>query len=245
VFYGNNISTDFYTIFNDYTNMEIGIRAIKRPNVPSPEKNIKEEEREGRDEPLTIDEGGYKNITISVPYDFIDRKNFQETARRVKRWINRINDNHLRMSDDLGVFYKVKYAKTDIDRKLNVGTFTIDFICSPYVWIEEGQEEIELSNNMILDNDYEVAKPIYVIRGEGNVTLTVNNKPVVINVGQEVTIDTQLKLCFKNNQMINLALRQGSFEDLYLQEGENTINFSAGTGGKINSIEVIPNWKTI
>jgi hypothetical protein len=40
-----------------------------------------------------------------------------------------------------------------------------------------------------------------------------------------------------------LPLVTGKFEDLYLQEGNNTITYSAGSG-TINNIKLIPNWKT-
>lgn len=249
--YGNNISTSFYVIFNGCTNMDLGVRCIKRPNIPSPEKNIEEIYIEGREESLTIDKGGYKNITISVPFDFVDRDTFQETSRKIKRWVNNIKDNHLKMSDDTGVFYKVKSATTNIERNLNVGSFTIDFVCSPYTWLEDGQETLVMSDldniyhDYVIQNYYEIAKPIYTIKANGLVTFTVNGKVVTINVGQEITIDTQLEKCFKNNQMINLALITGTFEDLYLREGENVIGWHVGTGGTITDVTMIPNWKTV
>lgn len=103
---------------------------------------------------------------------------------------------------------------------------------------------------MKIYNEYEIAKPTYIIKGEGAIRLIINNETttyatVMINVGQEVTINTELELCFKNDQMINLALEQGSFQDLYLQEGMNVINYYVGNGGALTSIEIIPNWKTI
>jgi predicted phage tail component-like protein len=226
---------------------DLNIKAIKRPNIPSPKRKHKQVPIEGRDGDLYIDEECYEDITISIDYNFIDKRNFHEKCRSIKRWLNKIQENKLVLSDDHGVFYKVKKVEVsdNIERIYKIiGKFTVKFICDPYTYYEDGEDSLILRNNMTLDNDYEVAKPIYIIKGNGNITLSINNKPVVINVGQEVTINTKLELCFKSNQMINLALKQGTFKDLCLQEGENIISFNV-TSGTINSIEVIPSWRTI
>lgn len=238
----------FDIYFNNFLDKDLNIKAIKRPSIPNPKRKYKTVTIEGSDGDLYIDEKCYEDITISVDYNFIDKRNFYEKCREIKRWINKIEKNKLVFSDDPGVFYKVKKVEIsdNIERIYKIiGKFTVKFICDPYTYYANGEDPIILNNNMMLYNDYEITKPIWNIKGEGSITLTVNNNPVLINVGQDVTIDTEYEECFKNDQMIKLVLKTGTFQDLYLQEGKNTISFSANTGGVITGMELIPNWRTI
>lgn len=238
----------FYVYFNNMIDRDLGIKAMKRPSIPSPKRKYKQKTINGYDGDLYIDENCYEDITISIDYNFIDKYDFNEKCRQVKRWINKIQENKLKFSDDLGVFYNVKKVeiKDSIERTYKIlGKFTIEFICEPYTYYAEGEDSRILYSGITLENAYEVAKPIYIIKGEGNITLNVNGKNIIINVGQEVTIDTKHEECFKNDQMIKLALTSGSWEDLYLSEGINSITYSVGSGGTLTNIELIPKWRTI
>lgn len=236
----------FFVYFNNKRDLDFGIKATKRPSIPVQRKKLKSTSVNGTDGNVYIDDGTYEDITISVDFNFIDRTNFQQKCRQIKKWLNKIENYQLKFSDDLGIFYKVKKVEIDdIERVYKVlGRFSVKFTCNPYAWLVEGQQEIILkaTNNII--NEFESSKPIYIIEGEGNFTLTVNDNPVTINVGQKLIVDTTLQLCLKDNELINLALKTGNFEDLWLQEGTNTITYSVGTGGSINNIKLIPNWKT-
>ena len=80
------------------------------------------------------------------------------------------------------------------------------------------EEEMELSE--IIYNDYLISKPIYRIVGEGYLTLNINNKIIKANVGQELIIDTEKGLCYREGIVNNVAL-EGKYEDMYLLEGED------------------------
>ena len=81
--------------------------------------------------------------------------------------------------------------------------------------------------NTVLYNDYLVSKPIYRVVGEGNLTLNINNKVIKANVGQELIIDTDKGLCYREDIVNNIAL-EGKYEDLYLQEGYNNFSWTDG-----------------
>lgn len=238
----------FYVYFNNLIDRDLGIKAVKRPSIPTPKRKYETKTIKGQDGDLYIDTGAYEDITISIEYNFHDLDNFNEKCRQIKRWINKIQENKLKFSDDLEVFYRVKKVeiKDNIERTYKVlGKFTLEFVCEPYTYYCNGEDSIALYSGITLENNYEIAKPTYIIKGEGNITLNINGNPVVINVGQEVVIDTKYEECFKNDQMIKLALTTGTYKNLYLSEGINTITYSVGSGGNLTSIEIIPYWRTI
>ena len=57
----------------------------------------------------------------------------------------------------------------------------------------------------VLYNDYLITRPIYRIVGEGYLTLTINNKTIKANVGQELIIDTDKGLCYRNGIVNNVS----------------------------------------
>lgn len=236
----------FYVYFNNKRDLDLGIKAIKRPSIPVQKKKFKTITVEGRDGDIYIDQDCYEDITISVDFNFVDRTNFQAKCRMVKQWLNKIKNNELKFSDDLGVFYKVKKVEVeDIERIYKVkGNFTVAFTCNPYTWLSEGKQQIILNTTTKITNEFELSKPTWILTGEGLVTLKVNGNTVTVNVGQKVEINTELELCFKDSSLINLALQTGEFKDLFLKEGLNTIEYSIGTGGTLTDIKLIPNWKT-
>lgn len=231
--------------FNNDDMLNIGIYAVKRPNIPIPERNVDEKELKGRDGTVTTDYGTYKNISIDIEFNFIDIKDFYERVRIINKWLNQIKDNKLRVIDNPNYFYKVKYTRyKDIIREYKVkGSFVVSFICDPFQYSYFGQEEIVISNNTIIDNpSYILAKPIIKVWGIGIVTLYINSKPLIINLGQNITIDCELKEAFKivngNKEFINTTLT-GKYP--VLEEGENTISYT----GNITKISIIPSWRIL
>lgn len=237
------MSNNFFVIFNNTTDKNLGINAIKRPDIPVAERNITQITIEGRDGSLTKDDGTYKNIEIIVEYNFMDRLDFNSKSRIIKSWITNIKDNTLQFSDDLDFFYKVKYCRVDVINRVKKikGTFKVTFICEPYSFLKDGLNEI-LNPSFIYNDSFIIAKPTIKVIGEGYVTLTINNKSVEINVGQELLIDTDLEICFKEGVPNNISFEKGWYNYLYLLEGENTIDW---TNKDSIDVVVIPRFKTI
>ena len=59
-------------------------------------------------------------------------------------------------------------------------------------------------------------------------------------VGQNLTIDTDLMIAYRMDGDINNIAVTGNYEDLWLQEGENTISITSGY-----DLSIIPNWRTL
>lgn len=234
-------NSKYFIIFNGIADKDIGLSAIKRPNIINPQKDsITEKAIEGRDETVTVKSKTLKNIEISVSYNFIDREDFIEKTRVIKKWINNIEDNRLIFSDDIDMYYKVKYCKLQVierNRKKK-GNFEVTFVCSPFIYYKTGDEEI-VNPSVVHNPSYLIAKPIYKIEAEGLISLIVNGKETKFNIGQELLIDTELELCFREKTKNNIAFEEGWYDYLFLNKGENTIEWK----GDLKSLIVIPRWR--
>lgn len=181
------------------------------------------------------------DISIEVEFNFISSKSkWNDSFRKAKTWINNFNENKLKFSDDLGYFYRVNKVEISTSERVykKLGKFTVTFTCEPYMYLEDGTRAIALPT--LLYNFYEKTQPIYVVEGEGLFSMQINGKEIKANVGQNLTIDTKLGLCYrKDGTMQNTALT-GNYEDMYLQNGENTFSYTSGF-----KVSIIPNWRCL
>nr|DAN39047.1 MAG TPA: distal tail protein [Caudoviricetes sp.] len=215
----------YFILYNNETNLDIDLLIRDRPSKPSPEMEYEEVKVPGGK--TLYREKGYKDIDIPISFNFLSKKSFEwdKDFRRVKKWLLSKVDNRLKFADDFEVYYKVNKVTIDTPERIlkKLGRFDVTFTCEPYVYIDN--DEIEL--NTVLYNDYLVSKPIYRVVGEGNLTLNINNKVIKANVGQELIIDTDKGLCYREDIVNNIAL-EGKYEDLYLQEGYNNFSWTDG-----------------
>lgn len=229
----------FNIIFNNKSSLDLGIEVIKRPVIPSPQPVYNSYSIPGKSG-MEYELEGYEDIEIEVNFNFLDRENMYERFLECKRWINSINDNKLIFSDNLGVFYKVNYATiTSNERVFKViGKFTVTFNCEPFAYEFEGQNEIEVNNSATVYNygDFK-SKPIIKIKGEGLITINLNDEIIKVNVGQNIIIDSYLELSYKEDKTPQNSNVKGKYP--FLRLGENSISYS---GGRVNSFIIIPNW---
>lgn len=225
----------YFVLYNDKTNLDVNLLVPTRPAKPSPEMEYEEVKVPGGK--TLYREKGYKDINIPVPFNFMSKYSWDKDFRIMKSWLLSKGTNKLKFSDDLEVFYKVNKVTIDTSERLikRTGKFNAIFTCEPYIYIDENERELE----SVLYNDYLITRPIYRIVGEGYLTLTINNKTIKANVGQELIIDTDKGLCYRNGIVNNIAL-EGKYEDLYLQEGENTFSWTSGF-----KIYITPNWRCL
>ena len=213
----------YFILYNNENNLEIDLLIRDRPPKPSPIMEYEEVKVPGGK--TLYREKGYGDIDITVPFNFMSKDSWDYDFRRIKKWLLSKGNNKLKFSDDLEVYYKVNKVTIDTPERVikKIGRFDVTFTCEPYIYIDD--EEMEL--NTVLYNDYLVSKPIYRIVGEGYLTLNINNKVVKVNVGQELIINTDKGLCYREGIVNNVAL-EGKYEDMYLLEGENTFSWTKG-----------------
>lgn len=230
----------YFIVYNDKTNIDVNLLVTTRPSKPAPEMEYETIKVPGGK--TLYREKGYKDIEIPISFNFISKKpsEWGRDFRCIKKWLLSINDNKLKFSDDFDFYYKVNAVKIDTPERLirKLGKFTAFFTCEPYEYLVEGLEEIELNNYLF--NYYEVSQPIYKITGEGNLRLNVNGVEVTANVGQNLIINTELGLCYREDGTINNIALNGRYKDLELKEGDNTFSFNEGF-----DIKIIPNWRCL
>ncbi len=229
----------FTISFKGKSCLEYKVFPSRRPDIPIPKKRINEIEIAGRDGVLTETDGDYEPITIPIEFNFREIPEIWNTTyRNIKKWLS--GNGILEFSDDRNFCYKVLYPtfKNEKRKTRKIGTFIAEFICDPYSYFKTGQETMELGRARI--NPGDECHPIYKITGEGMCTLTVNGKSMTANVGQNLTIDTELMLAYRKDGTLNNTAVTGKYEDLYLKSGENTISISPGF-----DLKIIPNWRCL
>lgn len=231
----------FWMSFNEKKNIDFDVQVVQRPNIPAPSRKVSYIKIPGRDGSLTETDNTYENITFSVKLNYLTPRSghFMNQARAVKNWLT--GSGKLKFSDDNEVFYKVKDVKIDnnIERILRrAGVFQALFTCDPFTYLESGASELSIEECKL--NPYYVSMPIYHITGTGYCTLTVNDESSVINVTDNLIIDTDLMIMYTESGVIRNNSAQFPYENFRFQNGFNEISVSEGFDLKIQ-----PNWRTL
>lgn len=226
-------------VFNGGRCEDYGIHPVTRPDIPVTQRDIELLTIPGKSGILTKDNKRYGPIEIPVEFNFsTGQEEWNLAFRNAKRWLS--GSGKLEFSDDPDYFYKVFHTGiSDSEREMRrIGRFKANFTCDPFSYLKDGRREYDISE--VLHNPYSIAHPVYRITGEGVCYLTVNNKSMRANVGQNLTIDTDRMIAFREDGTISNTAVSGDYEDLYLQEGDNQISITSGF-----DLKVIPNWRSI
>lgn len=233
---------EYNMTYNDIAGNDIGALVIRRPNIPAPSPKIMQVSIPGRDGDLLINDGFFDDIQIYVELNFMSPENeWNKKARQIKEWLlNRRGTRRLSFSDTENTFYKVKNVVAgEIQRtSKRIGVLTPIFICDPYTYFKSGT--IPLWFEDIKLNPYNISKPIYHIEGEKAGALAVNGHEIKINVGQNLTIDTDLMITYRQDGTLQNTAITGNYEDMYLLPGENAIEITEGL-----KLMVTPNWRVL
>lgn len=227
--------------FNEKKASSLGLLVKNRPNIPSPEEKTEEIDIRSRDGMLIRSFGSYKDISITVPMNYMSNENeWLRTYREAKRWLLSKGSRRLVLSDDPEVFYKVKKVVIGENERtsLRIGNFSPIFTCDPYSYLKAGLSEYSPAD--VRYNPGALCHPEYLIKGNGMCILTVNGKNMRAVIGQNLTINTDLMIAYRADGSISNASVAGNYEDLYLAEGDNEISISNGF-----ELKIIPNWRCL
>lgn len=211
-----------------------------RPSIPSAIRKVKAIEIPGRDGVLT-ELGEFEPTEFEMKFNFITKKeDFHNKCDAIKNWLFPTNCK-LIFSDNPDWFYKISYFEIEEIERLTdrVGVFTVTVhTVDGLKYSTRGERELDIADVKL--NQYIECKPIYKIAGEGMCTLTVNGKTMRANVGQNLTIDTEKMLAYRQDGTIMNTAVAGDYEDLYLKSGNNTISISPNF-----VLKIIPNWRCL
>lgn len=227
-------------LFNlKFLKQDIGVSIVRRSPAILANKNINVINRVGADGDLYEDLGGRKDIIIPVECNFV-ANNPKTIFRRVKHWLNNIEDNKLIFTDDPGWFYKVvnvEIGQMEVKFKRK-GEFTINFTCRGWQYSLDGDEFLEIENNTMLYNEYDLAKPLIYLEGNGEITITINNNKFKVIVKDYLYIDSELEIAYREKTDC-LNIDDGDYP--LLTYGENNISFT----GNVNKVEIKPRWREV
>lgn len=223
------------------TDVSNRIYVMRRPNVPSPEYRFTEKTIPGRDGTILIDEGSIEDIEFEIEFNFLGKPDeWFSIFRQAKKWLLQKGERELKFFDDPFFFYVIKKVTIETAERVcyEIGRFTAKFICKGTQFYDSGKEAFDYLT--LQENPGIESHPIYMISGSGICTLTVNGNSVKANVSQNLTIDTERMIAYREDgTFVNTSI-SGDYEDLYLQPGENTVSVTSGFDCKI-----IPNWRCL
>lgn len=228
---------------NEYgTSFEHDIRFLEFPVFDYGHEVIESVPIPGKAGTLTVRTGKYTDTIITNVIEFACEtlEDFEEKADKIRKWISK--SKRVKYSDKEDNFFVVKKVEiSGVKRKYGFfGNITFVFTCDTFSYFESGIAEISVGKNGELYNIGLWSQPIYIITGEGVCTLTVNGKSITANVAQNLTVDTERMISYREDGTLQNTAISGNYEDLYLQEGENTITVSDGFECK-----VIPRWRCL
>lgn len=227
--------------YNGMLGSALGIYATKYPSIPAAEEQIEEITIPGRSGSLHVRKKCFKQTVIPIEFNYIGKAElWNERWREAKEWLSAVNAE-LSFGDDPNFFYRISKVTIGSNERVSqrVGKFVASFnTIDGLTYLKSGNWATDYTE--LLENPGIFSQPIYLITGEGACTLTVNDKSVTANVAQNLTIDTERMIAYREDGTLQNTAISGNYEDLYLQEGENTITVTDGFECK-----VIPRWRCL
>ena len=228
--------------YNKETSEQYGLVFNGYPSVSYPEDRMNTETVRYRDGDLIAGDPSYGNVEITCPFSLIvtEPREWELQFRKVKKWIRGRNDQKLSFTFEQDRYYMVKKAMIDsAERELGrYGTMDVTFSCYPYKYVVGGDHVLE--DYKFVYNPYDIAHPVYRIRGEGICRLTVNGRSIQANIAQSLVINTELQIAYRLDGVDRNTAVNGDYEEIYLIPGSNRITITDGF-----ELEVIPMWREL
>lgn len=220
-------SSEYYMFFEEYPRIKLGQEQKEKKTIP------------GRGN-VWISTETYSDTEINMLLDINTLLHrdvcYTEAYAQAHSFLSDLEEITFCNSPDF--FYKVKSVSIgEIDQYAeNAGDFSVTLICAPGVFIKEGI--FRKPSDSVLFNPYSLSHPEYYISGNGTCTITVNGNSMKATVGQNLTIDTERMIAYREDGDLFNTSVSGDYEGLYLLHGENTIEITSGF-----ELEVTPNWR--
>ena len=228
------------------SNKDVGMVVEHYPSIVFPERDQEIQHVPGRNGDIVLSSGSFNNYEQEYSV-FLDAKKYgglEQVMPKLADWLLG-HTGYQRLEDSyFPDFYRMAYYSggsefLSIFNEYGKGTLT--FVCQPEKFYKSGERRIELSKNQVLLNPSSFrAKPLILVQGSGQGTLTFNSKSINIsNIGSNVAIDVKLHKAYNGSTNRNNTIT-GKFEDLELGRS-TTIIWSGG----ITGVTITPRWWTI
>lgn len=228
-------------IYNNIDSRQLGLVIENYPTIPTANEDFDTFEIPGG-ESLSISKG-FKDLEI--PFDFVyqaENEEFYNKKTKIDSWLSQKVNQDLEYSRDKTRYYKAKKVSISATKTTSetVRRFTATFTIEALKYLKEGKIPIEflLSGQKLYNEraNYKESFPTLKIYGTDG-TININDIAFTLNnIDQYVTIDSKMKLCYKDN--VNKGRYMTGDYPVFFN-GENNISWS----GNITKIEITPNWR--
>ena len=144
-------------------------------------------------------------------------------------------------SNEVDKFYRYQIIEQiDFERLVKFKTATVKLHVQPFKYSRVETKKVftidrdEVTSVQVRNSGNTISRPIVIIEGEGNVSLSLNGKSILaINFGEDrsITIDTEKMEAYSGNVLKNRHVA-GDYDNFALNAGLNTISWN----GKIIKI---------
>ncbi len=220
-----------FFIFNNINSQDIGIIVNKLPPISKPERSYEEINVPGRNGTLYIDNKCYK----SFPYEITCTLMQDSNIRNISQWLN--GSGKLIISTETDKSYNVIIKnQIDFEQTYRVcNEFVVIFDVEPIAHsIKEKELIFTKETQFIIKESTYMIKPYIKVNGSGIITLTLNNKSIVLKDIQEyIELDCELEEAYKNNLNCNSKVECEDFPVLI--PGINNISWT----GNVSNIQMM------
>lgn len=231
-----------YFVFGGKFSKDYGLYVSGSGTFNAPERDVELVEVPGKNGSLVLDNGRFKNITVTYPA-FIRRK-FKELSGAAREWLLNTS-GYVRLEDSYNPeYYRLARFGGPLDfdtRVLNrSGECNLSFDCKPQRFLIEGDFIIDVAGSMQLFNPTPFpALPLIRVYGASG-TLVVGDVIVQISdIPEYMDIDCELMNAYKGTVNCNSKINARRFPTL--PAGQTGITFE----GSIERVQIKPRWWTI
>lgn len=214
---------EYEIFFNGNKSSYYGLLVSEYPTIPCINEEVEEVNIEGRNGSLLIKKGTYKNRELSIKFKMLDSEYFWSRFNKAEAWLSNITDNRLMYDRKDKCFIVKRVVFGDISKELRLyGEFEVTFIVEPFLQDLSPFSRSWFENEYVITNqgDFETL-PEFKFYGNGNIQAQVNDDTFTIsNVVDEVTINSELMLCYGKNKENKLLDMTGGFPTLKIGDNE-------------------------
>lgn len=225
--------------YNGTKSLSVGVAISGEGSYDAPARDNTAYTIPGRNGDLILDNGRYKNITVTYPAFCI--ANFPLKAAQIRAWLMspigycRLEDDYHTDEFRLGIFSgTVGFQTTAWNQH---AAFDIKFNCKPQRFLTIGETATTVANNGTITNPTEfTALPLISVAGTGSGTLTVGGTTVTFtDLAGGIVLDCDTQDAYYGLDPAN-NLMTGNFPTL--TAGTSTVTYSGG----ITSVTITPRW---
>lgn len=213
--------------------------------LDKPEKDIQFETVQGRNGELIIDNGRWKNLSITYQCGIM-----WNALSLYEEFVSKLlaQSGYQRLYDSFHPeTYRMAIIKDPIKAQMNgknrPGAFDVTFYCKPQRFLQDGDHSVSFSESSVLNNMYGYpAKPLITVYGSGVGNLWVGDTLVEIkSMTDQITLDCDMCNAYRKvgdgaTENLNSSIYTPQFPTL--EPGENAISWD----GNIEHVEIIPRW---